>query len=117
MDRQADREDVSGTGEASVDEADNGMPRISSFAYDGAGRTTTYTYSYNPGPPLYELEHLQEKGLFALVGPDGQTEYFRDRPARYLVVEADPETGEFAPVVKNRRPVLLWLCREEREVR
>jgi len=39
----------------------------------------------------------------------------RDEPARYLVVEPDNETGEFAPIVKDRRPVYLWLCREERE--
>jgi len=117
VDEQAGWRDVSGTGDASDAAAGDGAPRISSMAYDAAGRITTLTYSYDPGPPLYELEHLQEKALFALTGSDGQTEYFRDRPTRYLVVEADAQNGGFTPVAKNRRPVFLWLCREEREAK
>jgi hypothetical protein len=117
MDEQEGRKDDSG-----ADDGDGGNPRddirrIRSNAYDADQAVTTYTYIYDPGPPLYEFEHLKEKGVFALTATDGKTEYFRDRPTRYLVVEPDAETGEFAPAVKGQKPVFLWLCREEREVR
>jgi hypothetical protein len=116
MDEQPNREGLSGADNACGRHAEDGVPRIKGMAYDSGPGTTTYTYSYDPGPALYEFEHLDEKGLFAVTGPDGETQYFRDRPVRYLVVEPDPETGEFAPAAKNRRPVFQWLCREEREV-
>ena len=40
-----------------------------------------------------------------------------DNPTRFLCVEPDPETGAMRPVTKRGRPVYLYLCREEREVR
>ncbi len=116
MDEQANPEGAFGADDASGAEADDGLPGIRSIARDADPGVATYTYSYDPEPPLYEFEHLEENGLFALTGADGQTEYFRDRPTRYLVVEPDPTTGEFAPVAKRRGPVFLWLCGEEREV-
>jgi hypothetical protein len=48
--------------------------------------------------------------------PDGKTEYFRDSPARQLMVEPDPQTGEMRPVTKRGQPVYAYLCREEREL-
>ena len=48
---------------------------------------------------------------------DGTVEVWRDNPARFLCVEPDPETGAMRPVVQLGRPVYLYLCREEREVR
>jgi len=70
----------------------------------------------SPSPRLFRWEHLAEKRLFALTDFwDGKTEYWRDNPTRYLVVEIDDETGEVKPAVKDRKPVYLWLCREERE--
>jgi hypothetical protein len=116
MDKQPNREKPSGADNASGGRAEDGVPRISGIAYDSDPGVTTYTYSYDPEPPLYKFEHLEEKRLFAITGSDRRTEYFRDRPVRYLVVEPDRETGEFAPVAKRQRPVFLWLCREEREV-
>jgi hypothetical protein len=44
------------------------------------------------------LEHDTQKQLFVLTHPDGKTEHFRDNPARHLVIEPDPETGEMRPV-------------------
>jgi hypothetical protein len=69
-----------------------------------------------PARPRLEWNHIAEKRLFALTH-DGETEYWRDNPTRYLVVEPDFNTGEMQPVLKGRRPVYLWLCREEREPR
>lgn len=62
------------------------------------------------------FEHDKQKRLFVLTLPDGKIERFRDNPARQLVVEPDPETGEMRPVVQRGQPVYLYLCREEREV-
>ena len=50
-------------------------------------------------------------------GPDGTVEVFGDRPARFLQVERDPETGAIRPVMKGGRPEYIWLCREEPEAR
>jgi hypothetical protein len=74
-----------------------------------------------PSPRLFRWEHLKDKRRFALTdlygAKAGETEYWRDNPTRYLVVEVDDETGEFKPAVKHRQPVYLWLCREESEAR
>jgi len=72
---------------------------------------------YRPRTALFDFEHDAQKGIFRLKWPDGTNEVFRDKPARYLVVEPDPETGEIKPVVKRGCPTYLYLCREEREVR
>ncbi len=47
---------------------------------------------------------------------DGRVERFRDKPARQLMVEPDPVTGELLPVIKAGHPTYIYLCREEREV-
>jgi len=60
----------------------------------------------SPTPRLFRWEHLPEKRLFALTEfYDQRTEYWRDNPTRYLVVEVDDETGDAKPAVKNRRSV------------
>ena len=106
-------------------------PRDAGGPYDGI---TTYVYDSqnqpasidagdgrgpvpaSPHPRLFHWEHIPDKRLFALTA-DGSTEYWRDNPTRFLVVEVDDETGQVKPAVKNRRPVYLSLCREEREGR
>ena len=78
--------------------------------------TTTFVYDAGPPrPPAFTFSHDKEKGLFILTWADGRIEKFRDRPARQLSVEPDPDTGELRPVIKNGLPVFLYLCREERE--
>ena len=71
-----------------------------------------------PSPAIQHsrLRHDKSKGLFILTWADGRVERFRDNPARQLLVELDPETGEMRPVTKNGRPAYVWLCREEREL-
>jgi len=66
---------------------------------------------------LFEFEHDNDQGIFRLKWPDGETEVFRAKPIRYLVVKPDPDTGEVKPVVKCGLPTYLYLCREEREIR
>ena len=66
-------------------------------------------------PPAFTFSHDKEKGLFILTWADGRIEQFRDKPARQLSVELDPNTGELRPAIKNGLPVFLYLCREERE--
>jgi hypothetical protein len=76
----------------------------------------TITYDAGPPrPPAFTFRHDQEKGLLILTWADGRIEKFRDRPARQLSVEPDPETGELRPVIRNGLPVFVYLCREERE--
>ena len=65
---------------------------------------------------LFAFEHDKQKRLFILKRPDGKVEHFRDNPARQLLVEPDPETGEMRPVIQRGQPVYLYLCREEREL-
>ena len=84
----------------------------------GGTTTVTYSYEYEVGTPDPEwlVNHDRAQGVFRLTGPEGQTECFRDRPLRYLVVAPDPETGELRPEIRDGRPRILCLCREEREV-
>jgi hypothetical protein len=84
------------------------------FAVDRQATTITYDAG-PPRPPAFTLNHDTDKGLLILTWADGRIEKFRDKPARQLSVEADPETGEFRPVVKNGLPLFVYLCREERE--
>jgi hypothetical protein len=100
---------------------------VTTCCYDGQGRLieiqapsehgghTVYSYDLPPAC-LFEWKHLPDKRLYALTA-EGKTEFWRDNPTRYLVVERDEETGGIKPAVKGRRPVYLWLCREEREGR
>jgi len=92
---------------------------VSETVRSDGGRTTTYTYSYDVDPraQTFTFEHDKEKHAFRLTDADGKAEYFRDNPARYLVVEPDPETGDMRPARKHGKPTYLYLCREEREVR
>ena len=76
----------------------------------------TFTYYFHKPPRVFSFDHDRAKGLFTITKADGATEHFRDNPARYLVVEPDPETGDLRPSVKNGKPVYLYLCREQREV-
>jgi hypothetical protein len=86
------------------------------FHYDGTpGSVTTITYSVEPSPRAFNFAHDSAKGVYVLTKPDGTTERFRDKPARYLVVEPDPGTGEHRPATKRGLPVYLYLCREDRE--
>jgi hypothetical protein len=101
---------------------DRRVPLIATFTYDSAGRLMTLVYDPGHDPagaaPLrFGWEYDPETRLYALTGADGQTEYWRDNPTRYLVVEPDPTTGTIRPVLERGRPVCLWLCREQREAR
>ena len=94
--------------------------------YDGGDRLTTCTHVLTPEERAaleeperlaFACEHESHKGVFRLPWPDGKVEVFRDRPARYLVLEPDPETGRMRPVVRRGCPTYLYLAREEREIR
>jgi hypothetical protein len=90
-------------------------PRLSDVTCSNGAITFVYTCELKSQPQPFTFEHDRKKRLFFLTGPDGKTEYFRDNPAKYLMVEADPETGEMHPVLKQGRPAIVYLCREERE--
>ena len=92
--------------------------RLAEVLEDTAAGITTMVYSYEikPRADAFTFEHDQQKLLFTLTGPDGKTEHFRDNPAKYLMVEPDPETGAMQPVVKYGKPAIIYLCREEREL-
>ncbi len=94
---------------------------VTTYVYDGQGQLASVigadgqgpmTHADPPVPPHWE--RIPDKRLFALTA-EGSTEYWRDNPTRYLVVEPDPTTGAVKPVLKRGRPVYLLLCREERE--
>jgi hypothetical protein len=78
-------------------------------------RVTLHVHLEEASTPAFTFEHDAAQGVFRLRMADGTVEVFRDKPARYLCVEPDP-TGVMKPVTKYGRPVILYLCREEREV-
>jgi hypothetical protein len=77
---------------------------------------TTITYFIEEQPGRFSFVHDNAKAVYVLSRPDGTVERFRAKPARYLVVEPDPNTGGMRPAVRGGQPVFLYLCREEREV-
>jgi len=111
-----DRESVE-----SFDPHDDGYT-LATFVYNSRDELVSVDMGDGSGPrppiPLFRWEHDPEKRLFKLtLTEDGKTEYWRDNPTRFLVVEPDRETGKPRPATAHRRPVYLWLCREEREGR
>jgi hypothetical protein len=70
---------------------------------------------WSDAAPAYHFEHDKKKHLFVLTAPDGKPEYFRDNPARHLLVEPDPESGGLRPVIMRWKPAYVYLCCEERE--
>jgi hypothetical protein len=88
------------------------------FHYEDApGPGTTFTYYFfDEQPRRFDAVHDKAEGVFLLTRPDGTVERFRDRPARYLVVEPDSDTGELRPAVRRGLPVYLYLCREDKEL-
>jgi hypothetical protein len=82
----------------------------------GSGRAVTAVYEYDVKPQPFTFEHNREKRVFTLTGRDGKIQQFRDNPTRYLMVESDVENGAMRPVTEQGRPVIIYLCREEREV-
>jgi hypothetical protein len=111
--------------------SDHDLPRNGLCASEGESATidltntvrldkvgiTTFTYSYDPDCQVesFTFEHDKEKHVFRLSDAHGNTACFRDRPARYLIVEPDPQTGGMRPATKYGKPQFLYLCREGRE--
>jgi len=84
---------------------------------DGRGMTTfTYSFEGDPWAHSFTFEHDKEQRAFRLTDAEGKVEYFRDNPARYLVVERDLETGEMRPATQHGKPKVIYLCREDREL-
>ena len=98
------------------------------YSYESTPGMTTYTYvvkddgeatgspNASETAPPYTFEHDREKGVYRLKRSDGEVEFFRDKPARYLVLEPDCETGELRPVMTRGCLTYLYLWREELEV-
>jgi hypothetical protein len=84
-------------------------------ARDDGSVEMQYRYLVEPRNPSFTFEHDTRKRLFVLALSDGMAEHFRDKPARHLVVEPDPESGEMRPAIKRGQPVYVHLCREDRE--
>ena len=96
-------------------DSESRLSEVRDVTKDDGSVETRYEYFVEPQTPPFTFEHDKQKRLFILTWPDGKTERFRDNPARQLMVEPDPETGEMRPVIKRGQPVYVYLCREERE--
>jgi len=95
---------------------DDGTGKVSPIQQERRTHPGVYSYPIEPQASPVAFEHDKQKRLFILTWPDGKTEHFRDNPARHLMVEPDPETGEMRPVIKRGQPSYIYLCREEREL-
>jgi hypothetical protein len=82
--------------------------------YDAVARITTYTYYFpaEPQPPQVEVQHDRKRRRLRIMGRDGQTAEFADRPTRFLVMARDPRNGELKPVMMRGEPVIYYLCPE-----
>jgi hypothetical protein len=96
------------------DSRDDPTPRplnIMTYTYDCEGKNVTITYSV-PFGPMAICDHDRDKRRFRLTEPDGTTTEFHDRAVRFLVVSANPESGELEPVIERGGPKVIYLCRE-----
>jgi hypothetical protein len=97
-------------------------PQGTDCSHDSTARLTARNYTltdqgnaierftWSVSPPPYTFEHDRENGVFRLKWSDGRVEVFRDEPARYLVVEADRQSGELRPAIKRGHPTYLYTC-------
>ncbi len=116
-----DRDPESPAGRAD-DVPSSAFPSGAPFHYtpQGGGDTVVFTYDCPPKPttvePGWTIEHDREKRVLRLAARDGKTDAFGDRATRYLMVEPDTDTCELVPIMRDGKPRILYLCREEREV-
>ena len=91
---------------------------IVTYQYDARGRITTARDSLEAcsPEPAWGVHRDTEKRVFRLTAPEGKVEHFRDQGQRFLVLEPDEPTGELRPAIRNGKPWILCLCREEREI-
>jgi hypothetical protein len=99
--------------QASDGQARNGIAQPT-VLYDAVARITTYTYPCEPrqAPPAVRVEHDRKRRRLRIIGRDGQTAEFADRPTRFLVLARDPSRNELRPVVMRGEPVVYYLCPE-----
>jgi hypothetical protein len=97
------------------DNRDSFSGLITTFTYEATSRLGSISgpdSETEPRPPAFRAEHDQEKRVFRITGPDGQTTEFHDRAVRFLVVEPYPETGQVEPIILHGKPKVIYLCRE-----
>jgi hypothetical protein len=112
----SDSADSDRTPHAAADQTGRPGKRMLWYTCDDGGEgVTTYTYEIGEEPWQFTFTHDAAKGVYVLAKADGTIERFRDNPARHLVVERDPVTGELRPAVKRGQPTYIYLCREQRE--
>src|SRR3974390_2202303 len=87
-----------------LDPGDHGYT-LATFVYDSRDQLVCVDLGDGRGPtppaPLFDWEHLADKRLLALTENE-KTEYWRDNPTRFLVVEPDAETGMMKPATTRR---------------
>ena len=64
------------------------------------------------GAPKLEVDYDRSRHVIKITQEGGETAEFDDRPARFLFMERDSETGKMKPEMEWGNPVYYHLARE-----
>jgi len=64
------------------------------------------------GDPKVEVSYDRSRHIIQIAQEEGQTAEFDDRPARFLFMEHDSQTGKTKPAMEWGSPVYYHLARE-----
>jgi hypothetical protein len=78
---------------------------------EGVARRRTRS-SAAGGEPKLEVAYDRSRHVIQITQEGGETAEFEDRPARFLLMDRDPETGKMKPAMEWGCPVFYHLTRE-----
>ena len=71
------------------------------------------TRSFEPdGAPKLEVDYERSRHVIKITQEGEKTAEFDDRPARFLLMDREPETKKVKPVMEWGNPVYYYLARE-----
>ena len=81
---------------------------------EGVARRRTRSFGAE-GAPKLEVDYDRSRHVIQVTQEGEKTSEFDDRPARFLLMDRDPETNKVKPVLEWGDPVYYYLAREAGE--
>ena len=81
---------------------------------EGVARRRTRSFG-SEGAPKLEVDYDRSRHVIQITQEGEETAEFDNRPARFLLMDRDPETKKVKPVLEWGNPVYYYLAREAGE--